>query len=300
MSYLYWRLFTSRKTMTKYIFSGHETFYCRHYWLKKGFDFLNNNNNFNDNDAVTKLGVGKNMVTSIRFWLRAFNITQNEGKNYEDITDFGNFLFGDKGIDPYLEDINSLWLLHYHLVKKEFSSIYTLFFNNIKNGDREFSDSKIKSQLIYRIEKESKELPSEKTLANDIKVFRANYVQPRKSINIEDDFIGLLQELHLFEKHENNKIVVQNAERESISAELFMYTILDRFNSRNSIAVEEILTEKNSPGIIFCMNENGVLKKLNEIVEKYPEVRLTEDAGIRELQLTKTMNKIKTLENYYA
>lgn len=285
--------------MAKYIFSGHETFYCRHYWLKKGYDFLAAGNNFNDNDAVTKLGVGKNMVTSIRFWLRSFNITQNDGRRNEDITDFGKFLFDDQGIDPYLEDINSLWLLHYQLVKKDFSTIYNLFFNKIKNGDREFSDKKLKYQLIFRIEKDEQELPSEKTLENDIKVFRANYLQPRKSVHIEDDFMGLLQELHLFEQLKDRKITIQNSERESISAELFLYSILDRFKGRKSISIEEIISEENSPGVIFCMSEYGVIQKLNEVTGKYKEVRLTEDAGIRELQITKSLDKRKVLESYY-
>lgn len=57
---------------TKYTFSGHETFQCRHLWLKKGYDFVKANRSFNDEDAVLILGVGKNMVNSIRFWMKAF------------------------------------------------------------------------------------------------------------------------------------------------------------------------------------------------------------------------------------
>ena len=54
---------------TKYVFSGHESFSCKQLWLKKGYDFLVNGNNFNAPDSVVKLGVGKNMVSSIRYWL---------------------------------------------------------------------------------------------------------------------------------------------------------------------------------------------------------------------------------------
>jgi len=288
-----------KQNMAKYTFSGHETFYCRHYWLKKGFDFLRENNNFNDDDAVIKLGVGKNMVSSIRFWLRAFNITQNEGRNNEDLTNLGRFLFEDEGADPYLEDVNSLWLLHYHLVKKGLASIYQLFFNKIKNGDREFSDGKIKKELIYQIEKNQQDIPSEKTLENDVKVFRANFLQPRRSNNIEDDFNGLLQELNLFEQIGSKKMIAQNSTRDTISEELFLYTILDRFEGRRSISVEEIISDDNSPGLIFCMSEYGVLKKLKEISIKIPQVKLTEDAGIRELQLSEDLDKTTVLRSYY-
>jgi patatin-like phospholipase/acyl hydrolase len=58
-------------------FSGHETFHCRHFWLKKGFDFIEQGLEFNDPQAVVNLGVGKNMVSSIQHWLNAFNINEN-------------------------------------------------------------------------------------------------------------------------------------------------------------------------------------------------------------------------------
>ena len=56
----------------RYSFSGHESFHCRSLWLKKGYDFLNNGYAFNSPDAVVHLGVGKNMVAAIRFWMKAF------------------------------------------------------------------------------------------------------------------------------------------------------------------------------------------------------------------------------------
>lgn len=56
------------------LFQGHDTFLCRTSWLKKGYDFVQEAGGFNDADAVVRLGVGKNMVTSIRYWLRAFGL----------------------------------------------------------------------------------------------------------------------------------------------------------------------------------------------------------------------------------
>ncbi len=55
-----------------YKFSGYESFPCKSLWLKKGYDFVIGGNDFNSSYAVITLGVGKNMVASIRFWLRAF------------------------------------------------------------------------------------------------------------------------------------------------------------------------------------------------------------------------------------
>lgn len=60
--------------MPKYSFSGHETFHCRQFWLKKGYDFAKQQGQFNDGNAVAALGVGRNMVTSIQFWLKSFGL----------------------------------------------------------------------------------------------------------------------------------------------------------------------------------------------------------------------------------
>ncbi len=57
----------------KLIFSGHETFHCKGFWLKKGYDYVRQGGKFTDESCIS-LGVGRNMVSSIRFWLKAFNI----------------------------------------------------------------------------------------------------------------------------------------------------------------------------------------------------------------------------------
>ena len=65
----------------KYTFSGHETFQCKNMWLKKGYDFVKAGKSFNDDTAVVDLGVGKNMVASIKFWLKSFGIIDEDWKS---------------------------------------------------------------------------------------------------------------------------------------------------------------------------------------------------------------------------
>ena len=60
----------------RYTFSGHETFQCKTLWLKKGYDFVMTDNNFNSDNAVVHLGVGKNMVSAIRYWLKSFGLLE--------------------------------------------------------------------------------------------------------------------------------------------------------------------------------------------------------------------------------
>lgn len=60
-------------------FSGHDTFHCRQQWLLKGIELIENKNlkGFSNlEEAILNLGVGKNMVQSIQYWLRAFGLLQ--------------------------------------------------------------------------------------------------------------------------------------------------------------------------------------------------------------------------------
>jgi hypothetical protein len=142
---------TENTVITKYTFSGHDSFQCRQLWLKKGYDYVIEGKNFNDEDAVVQLGVGKNMVSSIRFWLKAFNIIDNR----DFPTEFGKRLFDDNnGYDPFLEDEASLWLLHYQLVKNGVASIYSIIFNEFRKEKLFFSKETFVN-YVKRIDKVS-------------------------------------------------------------------------------------------------------------------------------------------------
>ena len=119
----------------KFTFSGHESFQCRQLWLKKGYDFIKSGKSFNDEDAVVILGVGKNMVASIRFWMKAFNLLSSDDK----LSPFAHKLLANNGYDPYLEDEASLWLLHFQLVNNGFSSTYSIVFNELRREKIEFT-----------------------------------------------------------------------------------------------------------------------------------------------------------------
>ena len=90
-------------------FSGHESFHCRSLWLKKGYDHLKSGYDFKD-EAPILLGVGKNMVSSIRYWVKSFGLVDTDNERLKPIADK---IFSEDGWDPFLEDEGTLWLLHY-------------------------------------------------------------------------------------------------------------------------------------------------------------------------------------------
>ena len=72
-----------RKYAVPYRISGHETFPCRYTWLPKAVRGVAKNPRllFDEPQAMVELGVGKNMVGSIRFWSQAADIVELKPKS---------------------------------------------------------------------------------------------------------------------------------------------------------------------------------------------------------------------------
>lgn len=291
---------TQNKTLK---FSGHETFICRHFWPKKGYDFLKNNNKFSEPEAVVTLGVGKNMVTSIKFWLKAIGIIKQDDK----LNELAELILDDNGYDPYLEDIGTIWLLHYLLVKNDYASIYSFIFNDFRKERLQFSRKQLHSYLKRKCLEISPNAYNQNTINSDIKVFIKNYLSPnhkQEQVNIEDDLIGLFQDLkllHSFKTEENiEQFKIDSKERNSLPPEIFLYSILDNENYTNAITIDDLRIKENSPGLVFAMNSEGIYDKINQLVKRYDQILFSKTAGNQVLQIDSEIDKSTILKDYYG
>lgn len=286
--------------ITKYTFSGHDSFQCRQLWLKKGYDYVQEGKNFNDEDAVVQLGVGKNMVSSIRFWLKAFNIIDNK-----DIpTVFGKRLFDDEtGYDPFLEDEASLWLLHYQLVKNGFASIYSIIFNEFRK-EKLFFNKETFVNYVKRIGESNPDLNfNENTVAKDFIVFANLYKSDPESKDVEDSFSGILSEIELLKttgKGKDEQFFIENSERDNLPETIVLYSILDNPNYGNSISLNSLEFDLNSPGSIFALNRSSLMNKISDIVDDFKDITFTDQAGIKEFQFKKIVDAYTILDQYYG
>ncbi|MBX7224968.1 MAG: DUF4007 family protein [Chitinophagales bacterium] len=286
--------------ITKYTFSGHDSFQCRQLWLKKGYDYVQEGKNFNDEDAVVKLGVGKNMVSSIRFWLKAFNVIDNK-----DIpTEFGKRLFDDdNGYDPFLEDEASLWLLHYQLVKNGFASIYSIIFNEFRK-EKLFFNKETFVNYVKRIGESNPDLNfNENTVAKDFIVFANLYKNDPESKDVEDSFSGILSEIELLKttgKGKEEQFYIENTERDNLPEAVVLYAVLDNPNYGNSISLNSLEFDWNSPGSVFALNRSGLMNKISEIVDEFKDITFTDQAGIKELQFKNKADAYTILDSYYG
>lgn len=288
-------------------FSGHESFACKQFWLKKGFDFANLMNSFNDETAVVKLGVGKNMVNSIRYWSKAFNII-NEN---DTVTEFGTRIFSENGLDPYLEDTGTVWLLHYNLIKKNKASIYSLLFNEFRKERVDFTKEQLHSFLKRKCNENDTDVKyNENTINSDINVLLKNFSRPdsKSRLEIEDVFSNMFLDLDLITNYKKRNIEehlidwyrIEGNTREELPVEILLFVILDNFKSETSISFRQLLVGYNSPGSVFALTAEGLYNKIQQIVNKYNNtIVYSETAGNQVLQFKGEINKWNILNEYY-
>lgn len=295
------------KSIVKLTFSGHDTFHCRHLWLKKGYEFVKAGNKFSDEDAVVKLGVGKNMVSSINFWLRAFGILDKDGI----LTEFAKYILDDDGKDPYLEDEATLWLLHYQLVTLNVASTYNLIFNELRRERIEFSKDNFIAFVLRKAEELGISSVNKNTVATDFEVLTKMYIRTDAQIkDKEDTFSGLLTELNIIQEEKrkvNDKteifFSVAADDKSEVPDEIILYSILDKEETGNSISLYSIEQEKNQAGSVFAIGRTGLVNKIESIIKnkayrKY-SITFNDHAGIKELQFKTKPNKFEVLSNYY-
>ncbi|MBK9458114.1 MAG: DUF4007 family protein [Sphingobacteriales bacterium] len=304
--------------ISKLSFSGHETFYCRHFWLKKGDDYVAANQSFNDDSALVYLGVGKNMVSSIRYWMRAFGLIMfNTETKRDELTELAHFIFADNiGVDPYLENIGTLWLLHYQIVTQQKASIYGLLFNEFRKERVDFTREQV-TDFVKRKCNEQNTIFNIETVKKDFDVLVRNYVRPIvKSKNIEEDFSALLIDLGLLREIEKPIDDVPDKERkrwfklnattrENLPLEILLFAILDnpKYASENvqSVSFISLLNDENSVGLVFALTTTGLIDKLEQMQQQFKNfLTYSDDAGVRELQFKVKPNKWDILQQYYA
>ncbi len=280
----------------KYTFSGHESFTCKTLWIKKGYDFAKKGMNFNSPEAVIALGVGKNMVASIRYWLKAFGIYAND-----QLTWLGNYLFEDNnGKDPYMEDIATLWLLHFNIVFSQEASLYNMFFCSFQKQYTTFDRAQIQTFVKLRMAEEGKQkLFNANTVKKDVNVLLQNYVPPRKAASGED-YSSLLIDLDLIRQRPDNDRWYFNVEgKRKVVKEIFLYALLrlKELEGDDTIPYDTI---QDKIGLVFCMSDSETIAMLKMLANEYPQsISYNDVAGVRQVQFTSEMDYINVLNNYY-
>src|SRR5688572_14679460 len=90
---------------TRVQFAGHETFPLRLLWLKKAYEAVGKAapvGTFQEQAAIARFGVGRNMAASMRHWAMASGFFEEADRVIRP-TLLGRLILADDGYDPYVE-----------------------------------------------------------------------------------------------------------------------------------------------------------------------------------------------------
>ena len=226
-----------------------------------------------------------------------FGITENDKP-----TELADYLFNDQnGKDKYLEDIATLWLLHFNLVFSEDATLYKMFFCGVQRERTHFEREQVLTYVKLRMAEAGKmTLFNENTVKKDIGVLLQNYTLPRKPQSNED-FSSLLMDLDLIRQNSEGKGYYINVDgKRQVTKEVFLYGLLQLKEEEgdNTISFDTI---QERVGLAFCMQDYETIEMLKQLASEYSQYFAYSDvAGIKQVQFVKDLDAKQVLDNYYG
>jgi hypothetical protein len=278
-------------------FSGHQTFPLRIAWIPKavreivaGRDPLTNSD-----DGIVSLGLGKNMVESLRCWIEAFGIAHRNLEGWQ-LTEIGDKIFGVNGFDAYLDDPSTAWVLHWLICTNEKAPFWAweCMFNRWLAS--EFTATEVLEAFTREAASYSKAM-SPVTLKQHWEVFLHTYRSPRADkgddhLDSAMSVLGLIREVGerpnaagkwepLYSFDTGPKI--------GIPQQLFAYFVHDWWNltqpQEQTVTLRELVSGRRSPGRILKMQEPEILRRIADLAQRQARIfETTESASLRQLR----------------
>ena len=272
------------------VFARHETFHPRYGWVKKAVDAATRDPKiFNSDSAVVELGVGKNMVRSIRFWGLAYQVITPSKDTGSRIplavpSNIGRTMFADDGWDPYGELAGTQWLLHWWLLAPgSIAPTWWLAFNELPAV--EFSNEQLEQFVLDRVRDWADPHPS--SVQKDVSCLLRMYAQGSTSRGAFDDAIDC--------PSRDLRIITPAAERghyrfaigakptlpPSVAAFAALDFVARTDQSARTVTVSRLATEPGGPGRVFKLTEVALVDLLERAaIEHEGGIDLTSAAGV--------------------
>jgi hypothetical protein len=281
------------------MFANHQTFHPRFGWLKKGYNAAATDPEaFSLRSAPVDLGVGKNMVEAIRFWALATKVIVR--RPHPDRprlpiytpSRIGRALLDDHvGFDPYIEDLSTLWILHWQAISApSVLPVWRLAFNDFTA--MEFSEADLLRFCCTEIAATTWSQPMESSIRKDVdcllRMYSRRETRGRELLDdlIDSPFSGLELIQASPGKGRDSYRFVRGGKR-SLSAAAITYACLD-FMSRDgqgirTISMTRLAVDPGSPGRIMKLTEQDITDAIEESSHAVTGLKIVRPAGSRQL-----------------
>lgn len=285
-------------------FRAHDTFFIRKGWLNKGMRNVNADPSVfmgTNGNPMDVLGIGANMVKALRYWLQAVKLTSEptSGRREQTFTEFGQVVFDN---DPYMEEMGTLWLLHYMLsTNVDDATAWYYFFNEFKMT--EFSKDDFVKQLTNYIRINGEEV-SERSLEDDYNCIINTYVPRIKSspekVQPESNIDCPLGELGLIDiSNKKEKLYKKSVpKKDTLHPLVLLAVILDQAKGETSIKISSIQNDVCNAGKIFNLDIITLINLLYKI-ELLGYIKVVRTAGLDIVRIEEPMSFLECVQEYY-
>ena len=284
-------------------FAGHETFPLRLLWLKKAYDAVGQgapSGIFQEQDAITRFGIGRNMAASMHYWALASGLFQ-ERDRWISPSAIGALILADNGFDPYVERSATVWLAHWHIAStpEKTTTIYYAF-NAL--AAIEFDSTTLIDELLALVSTRGWRA-TRGTLKRDVEVFLRSYAR-RGDVLSEDAAEPLLAEIGLVrEARLGGWYEFVRGPKPTLPDGIFAYALADfwkRQGGSTALSAEQICYAPGSPGRVFKLDEDSVTTRLMRLDDLTDNAwQWTDTAGLRQIQCRNEVAPLVFIEKAY-
>ena len=268
------------------VFSGHESFACRYGWLPKLYEAVIEDPALfsSDEGAILRLGIGRNMIKSIRFWGETFRLTYTRGREVR-ATEFARMLLDIReGIDPYLETPGALWRLHWMLTVHGGLGAWAVAF--LETRDREITRERLVDSVRSRASQTRRTITLG-TASNHVNVFLRTYVGGRYLEASPEEALGSpLQELELMRLDTPAGVEMVRFSRgpkRTLDAKTLAFVIHDFWQGTTptsvTLSLRSLMLSYASPGAVLFLNEGGLYESLEDLCSESRHLVLRSDGA---------------------
>lgn len=271
---------------------GHEKFALREGWINKGLKILPDiPDAFTRKDATDIFGIGSNMVKSLRYWMKAFGLTNNAGT---ELSKMGELV---AKYDPYLEKPFTLWIMHSYISKNiEDATTWFMYFNRC--DAEELEKNEIESILLREIKKYTEGITfSEKSLSNDIDVLLNMYSKSKEKYDPEDKNISPFSQLSLIKKM-YGRYLKNRPNRQLLHESVVLYELATRNIGPEGVSIENIIFDEKGLAKIYNMT-NVMANDYFDRLDAAGYIRVDRTAGLDMIYLEKNLNPNEIIEDFY-
>ncbi len=285
-------------------FRAHDTFFIRKGWLNKGLRnvekdagvFMGTNGN-----PMDVLGMGANMVKSLRYWMQAVGLTSepHAGRKVQTFTELGQVIYDN---DPYMEEMGTLWLMHYQLASnKEEATAWYYFFNEFKSS--EFTKEDFVKQLSNFVRINGEEV-SERSLEDDYTCIINTYVSRMKSnpgkVQPESNIDCPFGELGLIDiASKKDKLYKKSVPKNDwLHPLVVLAVIVDQAKGKEEIKISSIQNDPCNAGKVFNLDIITLTSLLYKM-ELLGYIKVNRTAGLDVIRILKQTTFVDCVKDYY-